>query len=67
MIIKVQISLSDGGKHVLVYNQDRSVQQQFEATEDVVLILGGRAKAYFEAEVKGDNITIIGPAPDQDW
>ncbi len=67
MIVKVQISLSDGGKHVLVYNQDRSVLKQYETSDEIRFIMKGRPKRFVEAEVAGDDITIIGPAPDQDW
>lgn len=69
MILKVQVSLNDGGDRVLIYDRDRTAFMQQDATPAVRKIMGGRVKAFFEAEVKrrtGD-VTILGPAPDQDW
>jgi hypothetical protein len=68
-IVKLQISLNDGGGRVLVYDRDLTVFAQHEATPYVRKILDGRVKAFFEAVVipELDKVTILGPAPDQDW
>lgn len=53
MIVKVQISVgsSDGKKHMLIYNKDKSVMYEDEATDQVLKLMNGRPKLFFEAEV----------------
>jgi hypothetical protein len=71
VIVKLQTNLNnvngEGGTTLLIYNQDRSVLQQFEVDQGIKDLMNGRIKAYFEARVIHDSIEILGPAPDQDW
>jgi hypothetical protein len=56
MIVKVQISQfdSEGGKRMLIYNQDRDIMYETDATEDVVKAMGNEPKKYFHAKLIPD-------------
>lgn len=67
MIVKVQVSLNDGGSSVLVYNRDRSVMQQFEAKPEIVKAVGAGRRAFFFAKIVDSILELEGRAPEQDW
>lgn len=54
MIVKVQLSLNGGQQQVLVYDQARSIVWQGVAEPDVIDLMAGREKAFFEARVLPD-------------
>lgn len=57
MIFKVQISLATTdprGQLVLAYNKDRTKQGQFPPTKELLKLMRGRAKAFFDCDVKAD-------------
>lgn len=56
MIVKVQISLysSTGSTDMLIYNQDRSVMYQDEATPAIKHVMGKELKKYFKASLVDD-------------
>jgi hypothetical protein len=68
MIVKVQVSVAGTrGSRTLIYNESRDVQYEQETNDDVLLIMAGRPKAFFYAEVKDKKIHINNEAPWQDW
>jgi hypothetical protein len=73
-IVKVQVSLfsSDGIPSVLVYNKDRSIYSQFDATDDIVKAMkktvGDTKKAFFWAKTdRNKKLNIYEAAPWQEW
>jgi hypothetical protein len=56
MIVKVQISqfTSDGVKTMLVYDKSRKHEFEDVATKEVLEIMKGRPKLFFEAELVDD-------------
>lgn len=56
MIVKVQLSLATSfmKQQVLIYNKDRSVSYQADATEDIKAVMGDARKAFFHAAVGKD-------------
>jgi hypothetical protein len=68
-IVKVQISLATSfmAKQVLVYNKDRSLRWQGNASEEVLRLMGDLPKAFFWATVEGTEFMIQDVAPFQDW
>ena len=70
MIVKVQTSLftSKDQQQVLVYNKDRSIYYEGNATKKLLRMMSGRFKAFFKAKLEKDgSLTIIKPAKEQDW
>lgn len=61
MVVKIQQSLhsSDNQKWLLIYDEERNHHAQIEATEDVLKLLNGRPKAYFEAQINKDKMLVI--------
>jgi hypothetical protein len=69
-IVKVRISLFSNTKYsqVLVYNKDKTVWDQFDATEAVVKAVGAKKKAYFWATIDSKKmLNLLGKAPWQEW
>lgn len=73
-IVKVQLSLNRSPRTVLIYNEDRTVLYQGEASEDVVQLMGNYDKEFFFAELVPDPksedaqlIKLHELAPRQDW
>lgn len=75
-IVKIQISQFTGaGKtQMLVYNEDRSINYETDATESILTLMRGHPKLYFHAKKipdpkkKGEfSIEIEGYAPIQNW
>ena len=75
MIVKVQVSQfdSEGRKMMLVYNQDKSVIYEEEATENVLAVMQNEQKRFFNAKVvtkkkpASKTIQIESVAPWQKW
>ena len=67
MIVKVQISLNDGGAEMLVYSDDRSWFHQGATTPEARAAMGKRRKGFFYAERSNGKIIIGAPAPEQGW
>lgn len=69
-IIKVQRPLHTTEPHpqVLVYNQDRSILQQFPFTEELQeLFRDDVLKLYFEATLRNGELTLVNNIEQQDW
>lgn len=56
MIVKVQLSLasSDGKQQMLIYNKDRSINYQAEATPEVIKVMKKEDKQFFHARLDAD-------------
>lgn len=68
MIVKVQISLARSDQRVLVYNQDRSVQWEDAVNKEVLALMDGAPKRFFEAWLNSEGGIVLGAvAPWQDW
>jgi len=67
MILKLQISLSPGDNKMLIYNKDRSIFYEDDATDDVVKLAAGRKKLFVKAKLVDTKLEINGEAPWQDW
>ena len=70
MIVKVQISLvtTKEKRQVLVYNKDRSITYEADATDDVIALVGDFPKAYFKAHLdEAGKIVLDGRVKDQNW
>ena len=69
-IIKVQRPLftTEPNPQVLVYNQDRSICQQFPFTEELQeLFRDDVLKLYFEATIRNGELTLVNNIEQQDW
>lgn len=53
MIVKVQISQATSAPkaQVLVYNKERTLSYQGDATEEILDLMDGRPKAFFHAAI----------------
>lgn len=70
MIVKVQRSIvtSHPTQMCLVYNKDRSLEQEFELTPEMEEIFGDRLKYYCEASEDDDGaLLLIGEVDAPDW
>jgi hypothetical protein len=68
VIVKLQISLNDGGATALVYNERKSFIQQLPATDDVLTLMGSRVKAFFRVRFSKDrHVVLEEEVEDQDW
>jgi hypothetical protein len=70
MIIKLQVPLasSEPNPKALVYNQDRSVEQMFPISPEIMKLMKGRPKAYFVAKINADQeLEILAEATPQSW
>ena len=69
MIVKVQVSLasSDNVTRVLIYNQSRTFEYVGGLNQDMVDVMAGRPKAFFEASMGGDGLSIGAEVPDPGW
>jgi hypothetical protein len=68
-ICKIQVSVytSEDCTQVLAYNEDRSIQGQFDATPDLIEAMKGRYKAFFYCRLRDSQLAIDREAPWQDW
>lgn len=69
VIVKVQLPLSTNLEvpEALIYNQDRSILCQLPVSDDLKKSMGGAAKQYFFAELRGTILHLDKRAPWQDW
>ncbi len=76
MIVKVQISQfsSDGTVNMLIYDESRKHRFEGEATQEVLNIMDGQSKQYFQAKLLPDlnkkgafRFQILSKAPWQKW
>ncbi|MBX3203212.1 MAG: hypothetical protein KF894_34125 [Labilithrix sp.] len=69
MIVKVQMSLAsgDGIRRVLIYDRPRRFQYEGGVNDDVVEMMGDRAKAYFEAGIRDGNLELGPEVEAQSW
>jgi len=75
MIVKVQLSQFDSGgrKRMLVYNEDRSVRYEEDATKEILSVMQNEQKRFFHAKVvtkkkpPSRTIQIESVAPWQSW
>jgi len=72
MIVKVQLSKFTSAKkqRMLIYNKNRKIIYEAEATLGMVKLMNGEDKAYFEAVLTKDNkinITNCTPVEGQNW
>lgn len=68
MIVKIQVARSsDGQMRALIYNKDRSFQQEMIADITVLDIMAGRPKIYAEVSSKDDTFLINYVVPDEAW
>jgi hypothetical protein len=68
-IVKVQVSIVTGAqkKQVLVYNEDRSLTFQDDASRGLIRRMGGSPKQYFWATLRDAEIHLGEAAPWQEW
>jgi len=52
---------------MLIYNKDRSIFYEDDATDDVVKLAAGRKKLFVKAKLVDTKLEINGEAPWQDW
>ena len=70
MIIKVQVSLftTEAKQQVFMYNQSRDLEWQCDATPELLALMAGEPKKFFNAHwTKVRGFRIIDEAPWQDW
>lgn len=70
MIVKVQLSLmtTHASQRVLIYNKDRSIHYEGEATTEVKAVMHGRHKAFFRAGITSDmKVDLIEEVRDYSW
>jgi hypothetical protein len=69
-IFKIQLSQfsSDGMRRVLIYNEDRSIYHEQQATDEIVVTVDGRAKSFMWGYINHARKLILSkPAPWQKW
>lgn len=68
-IVKVQMPVASNVKNppALVYNKDRSIEQEFLCVEGLRKVMGDKFKKYFYARVDNDELVLTGEAPYQEW
>lgn len=69
LIVKVQLSISTSHnkRQCLIYNEDRSLLQEFEAPPALLKIMGGADKKYFNASLTLGELSINEPTQEQNW
>ena len=68
-IVKVQVPLASNHPEpeALIYNQDRSLMQQFPMSKALRQLMKGYDKRYFHAGFDKGTLTIGKPTKAQDW
>lgn len=68
-IVKMQLPLfSTEGQPILIYNEDRTIMHQQEATPELVALFHGEPKIYMVACITEDSqLGLIDYADDQEW
>lgn len=69
MIIKMQLPLATTQEtaRALAYNEDRTWERFIDLDQDILKLMGGRPRAFFEVAVRGDQIRFIKEVPDPGW
>jgi len=69
MIVKVQLSIGGNrGRRILAYDKKRKFEYEGPADEELVRLLGGKAKQFYWAYVDHQKqIQLQGVAPWQEW
>jgi hypothetical protein len=69
MIVKVQLSIFTSGERqrVLIYNADRSVIFEDDASKHIIKKMNGSLKKFFHAEVNNTDIVLGSEASWQNW
>lgn len=68
MIVKIQTAKSsDGNFRALIYNKDRSFQQEFLADTTILAMVGPTNKGYFEVTFEGTELVIETRVDNQPW
>jgi hypothetical protein len=69
MIFKLQISLNsnDDKTHMLIYNKDKGIMFETIASKEVIKLMNGRSKIYFEGKVINSKIEIHKEIEFQNW
>ena len=69
MIVKVQLEITSSHQNhrVLIYNKDRSVLWEGDATKELMVMMKGTLKAFFEAKIKNRKIILGRKIPQQEW
>jgi hypothetical protein len=66
IIVKVQTALNDPELDAMIYDETRALET-FVPAAAVAERMQGRVKAFFFAEVVGDEVALGEEAPWQDW
>lgn len=69
MIVKVQLSLatSHNKRQVMIYDQSQRHCYQGDASVDVIAVMCGRPKVFFNATLEGNEFILFDEAPWQEW
>jgi hypothetical protein len=71
VVVKIQLPLvtnsSEFQSQALVYNKDKSVNGLVNITEDLLISMSGRVKAYFEVNVDANGLSVIREVDGQEW
>ena len=61
MIVKIQLPLMTTMDHpmALIYNNDRSFQEQIPVTQELKDAMDGDVKAYFRVEIKEGDLHLL--------
>lgn len=54
-------------RRVLIYNEARDIQQEFDAPDEVLAAMDGELKAYFLGYLDGTTVVLDERVSDQDW
>jgi hypothetical protein len=67
--VKVQRPITANVRNppALIYNRDRSLQEQFPLTQELLVKLAGDFKAYYWASFKDGVLFLEERAPEQEW
>lgn len=69
MIVKVQLSIitSEKNRRVLIYNEDRTIEYETDASKEIVDLMRGDLKAFFHASMVETEISLNQRAEWQEW
>ena len=67
MIVKVQRAIVPPDGPALIYDRERSFHCHAPMSPELSEMLDGDLKAYFEADLVGDQVVVGDRVEDQDW
>lgn len=69
MVVKVQLSLasSDGKRHLLIYNKDRTLYVERLATQEDINMVKGKSKSFWVANYTDEVLHLLKPARWEEW